>query len=41
MYTYPIGVMIDEEFIDSSNMSLVTRQPVFGICDKVRLEPTC
>ena len=22
-------------------MSLVTRKPVFGICDQVRLEPAC
>ena len=23
------------------NMSLVMRKPVFGVCDKVRLKPTC
>ena len=23
------------------NMSLVTRKPVFGVCDQVRLKPVC
>ena len=26
---------------NESNMSHITREPVFGVCDKVRLEPHC
>ena len=26
---------------DNTNMSLVTRKPVFGVCDQGRLKPAC
>ena len=32
--------MDDVDFNDF-NLSLVTRKPVFGVCDRVRLKPAC
>ena len=29
------------DFYGTSDMSHVTRKPVFGVCDQLRLEPTC
>ena len=30
-----------KQFQNPIQMSLVTRKPVFGVCDQVRLKPTC
>ena len=34
------GYIVSFSF-SNGDMSLVTRKPVFGICDKVRLKPVC
>ena len=30
-----------QTFTTASHMSLVTRKPVFGVCDQIRLKPAC